>query len=456
MHVRGATEGLGALRRTLLRSGLGDRPTEATRDDVIEETRPPTSQAARVVGSHDRLQALAVLSHHLNTAMTTEDVASLIVQHADAVIDASFINVALIDEHHLMLHMTQPEMDADIAQRWSVLPLEGVATPAHDAIRMGAPVFVDRVDVASRYADMVADADRVGLDTIASLPLLDGAGQPFGALGCGWATEVDFDPNIRAQLRLLADLCSQALQRCRRTEAQDNLVQQIQEEVLAGHDAVDALDVAVGYQPAQAAIGFGGDWYDVISIDDQQTAVVVGDVAGHGIAAAAQMTATKATIRGMALTAPTKGDVFPYATRALNHLRSGYIATVGVVWVDTQANEIEWRLAGHVPPMVRTADGGVRILAGPQHPPLGMPTEPRELAPEPFPPGSALVLYTDGLVERRTVPIDERLEVLRSAIESFHETCTAAEIRDELMAQMIDTDTHDDVAVVVVCNPQKP
>lgn len=422
---------------------------------MIEETLPPTSQGGRLVGSHDRLQALAVLSHHLNTAMTTDDVASLIVEHADAVIDASFVNVAMIDEHHLMLHLTQPEMDADIAQRWSVLPLEGFDTPAHDAIRTGGPVFVDRVEVASRYPDMVADTERVGLDTIASLPLLDSAGQPFGAIGCGWATEVDFTSNVRAQLRLLADLCSQALQRCRRTEAQDSLVHQIQDEVLAGHDAVDTLDVAVGYQPAQTDIGFGGDWYDVISIDDRRTAVVVGDVAGHGIAAAAQMTATKATIRGMVLTAPSKGEVFPYATRALNHLRSGYIATVGVVWVDTEANEIEWRLAGHVPPVVRTPDGSARVLAGPQHPPVGMPTEPSALAPEPFPPGSALVLYTDGLIERRSVPIDERLQALRSAIESFPENCTAERIRDQLMAEMVGTHSHDDVAVVVVCNPQR-
>ncbi len=228
---------------------------------------------------------------------------------------------------------------------------------------------------------------------------------------------------------------------------------ELQDEVLASQDLTAELDLAVAYEPAHTEIGFGGDWYDVIAIDEHRTVAVVGDVAGHGIAAAARMTATKATIRAMALTAPSRGDVIPYATRALEHLASGYIATICVAWIDTGTNEIEWRLAGHPPPVLRTPDDGTRLLAGVHHPPLGMPTEGRHLRAEPFPPGSVLVLYTDGLIERRNADIDEQLEVLRALVESLPEHATAAEIRDGLVTHLVDADTADDVAIAVIRNP---
>lgn len=414
---------------------------------------PSALDVSERIAEHHRLQMLATLSHDLNGAVSTAEVARLVVDQADSIVGADIVNVALLDQHELSLRLLLPLCDADLHERWGELPLDGAQTPIHDALRTGETQFVDMEQRVLRYPDTVADAERAGVVTSAALPLVDSTGHVFGVAAFGWQSTRQLDTSLRVRLRLLVELCSQALQRARRSEARDSLVRELQDEVLASQDITSALDLAVAYEPAQTELGFGGDWYDVIVVDEHQTVVVVGDVAGHGIAAAARMTATKATIRGMALTAPSRAEVIPYANRALEHLVSGYIATICLAWIDTEADEVEWRLAGHPPPVLRTPDRGTRLLAGVHHPPLGTPTEGRDIAAQPFPSGSVLVLYTDGLIERRGADIDERLEVLRRLVDSLPEDATAADIRDRLVSELIDADTADDVAIAVIRNP---
>ena len=209
-------------------------------------------------------------------------------------------------------------------------------TPFHDMLDSRRTVYVDRARRAVEYPHMVADTDRVGLDTTATVPLVDVSGTVFGGLGVGWTEPIVITPELQARLTLLADLCGRALERARRTEMQDRLVHQLQDEVLRARDWPESLDIAVSYEAAHTELGIGGDWFDVIAVDDDETAVVVGDVAGHGIAAAARMTATRATIRDMVLTVD-RPDVIPSATRALRYFESGYVATVVVAWVNRAA-----------------------------------------------------------------------------------------------------------------------
>lgn len=403
---------------------------------------------ARVAESR-RLEALTTLSRHLNGALTTTQVSRLVVTHGNAVVGADFLNVALLDEEGVELRLIQPMLATDIEQRWQVVGPGRPRTPFHDVLETARPVFVDRAERQARYPEMVADTDRVGLDTTAAVPLLDDAGRPFGVLGAGWATEVVIDGQLRSWLELLADLVAHSLRRARRTERQDLLVRQLQDEVLAPPEPTPGLDVAVTYEPAQADIGFGGDWYDVIGIDEAKTAFVVGDVAGHGMQAAARMTEAKATIRSMVLTSALD-DVLPLAGRALAHFDSAYVATAAIACIDVVADVIHWRLAGHVPPVLRLPGEEACLLAGPHHPPIGMPTEPQPEDPLPFPPGSLLVLYTDGLVERRDEDLDESLERLRALVDALPPDCGATEAQHRLVRDLRVADAADDLAMVVV------
>jgi PAS domain S-box-containing protein len=434
-----------------LRATIDLQVVPIVEDGEVTALVPSAIDITERIEERDRLRALAVLSRHLNGAMSTEGAAELVVTHAPAVVDAVFVNVALLDEDRHELRLVQPVASRGVAGRWAVVPLDGPRTPFHDALDGGDVLFTDRATRAERYPAMVEASDRLGLDTTASVPLTDAAGEVFGFLGVGWSSPVEDQDAVRPWLALLADLCGHALRRAQRTETQGRFVRQLQDEALAAPDIPRDLDVAVTYEPAQADIGFGGDWYDVVTLDRGRTAMVVGDVAGHGIAAAARMTEAKATIRAMVLTVPDD-DVIPAASRSFAHLGTGYVATVAVAWVDTEAELVGWRLAGHPPPVLRSPDGAAQLLTGGLHPPIGMPTGPRSQDPVPFPPGSLLVLYTDGLVERRGEDLDVGLERLRRVVTELPDGCSAGEARDALLRELHVDDSTDDVALVVVRN----
>ncbi|HAS11912.1 MAG TPA: hypothetical protein DCS55_15560 [Acidimicrobiaceae bacterium] len=410
---------------------------------------PSATDITERIVERDRLQALASLSRHLNGALTTAQVARLVVANAPAVVDAQFVNVGLLDAERQELRLVQPLMDVDIEDRWGTVPLDGPRTPLHDVLATGRSVLVDREERLARYPELVADTDRVGLDSTAAVPLVDELGEAFGVLGVGWTEPTEFVDEVRLRLDLLADLCSHSLRRAQRTEARDRLVEEMQAEVLAMPDTSRTLDVSLAYEPARGDIGFGGDWYDVIEIDESYTALVVGDVAGHGITAAARMTEAKATIRTLVLNVDHP-EVIPAANRSLAHFDSGYIATAAVAWIDDEAKTLEWRLAGHLPPVLRRPEGEAVLLEGCHHPPIGTATEPRAQASIPFPEGSLLVLYTDGLVERRGEDIDVGLERLRSIVDRLPPTCSARDARDSIMAELQLDEREDDVAIVVV------
>lgn len=402
---------------------------------------------ARIV-ERDRLQALATLSRHLSGALTTEQVSRVVVHNAHGVVDAEYVTLAVLDDERQAFRLVEPLADPEAEARWRTVPVDGPRTALQDVLATGRRLLLDREERARRYPELMRDTDRIRLDCTAALPLVDESGAVFGVLGVGWVEPIEFVEELRLRLDLLADLCGHAMRRAQRSEARDRLVQELQDEVLAAPDTPRTLDVALAYEPARGDIGLGGDWYDVIDVGDSCTALVVGDVAGHGITAAARMTEAKATIRTLVLNV-AHAEVIPSTNRSLAHFDSGYIATAAVAWVDTTAETLEWRLAGHVPPVLRTP-GGTTLLSGVHHPPIGTETSPREQEPVPFPPGSLLVLYTDGLVERRTEDIDVGLERLRTLVDALPHDCTATEARDAILRGLRLDECEDDVAIVVV------
>jgi len=422
-------------------------------DGEVTALIPSATDITQRVIERTRLEALAELSHQLNGATSPADVTNAICSQARHAIGAAFVHVALLDEQRTGFRVAMGPVHEDVVRQWTVIPIEGDPTPLSDVVVHGEAIFLDGAARAERYPDTMASAELMGVAVSATLPLRTESGEVLGALWCAWHVETEFTIELRARLQLFADLCSQALERSRRSDVHDRLVHELQTRLLAGHQTGVDLDVAVGYEAAQAAIGFGGDWYDVVEVDDHVTAVVVGDVAGHGISASAEMATTKATVRATILAATSRAEVLPLASRALDHLGSGYVATVAAAWIDTDADCVEWRLAGHPPPVLRLPGSSARLLEGAHHPPLGMPTVPRHGVPEPFPVGSLLVLYTDGLVELPGHDIDERLEVLRSAVDELPDGLDAAEVRDHLMASLDVDRAVDDVAIVVVVRP---
>jgi serine phosphatase RsbU (regulator of sigma subunit) len=181
---------------------------------------------------------------------------------------------------------------------------------------------------------------------------------------------------------------------------------------------LSGLDVALRYRPADDALSVGGDWFDVVQLADDAVALAVGDVVGKGLKAAAVMGRLRS-----ALSAATHGaDGPPEALDTLDRYARTVDGALGTTVVQVRVDRLRERVcvsrAGHLPPLLVTEDGEASFLEAAGGPPLAV-SEAGERHPQaevPFPPRATLVLYTDGLVERRGRSIDHGLRALTDAV----------------------------------------
>ncbi|MEU3889091.1 SpoIIE family protein phosphatase [Streptomyces sp. NPDC029041] len=206
------------------------------------------------------------------------------------------------------------------------------------------------------------------------------------------------------------------------------------------------LEIAARYRPAQAFSEVGGDWYDIIPLSGDRTALAVGDVMGSGIPAATAM--------GRLRTATsTLADLDLAPSRILTHLDritqglDPYIATCVYAVHDPHAGRLQVACAGHLPPVLVRAGRPPELLDLPTGTPLGVGSGSFETSVVAMNPGDQLVLYTDGLVETRDDPIDERLDellrLLSPPCRCAEETC------DRLLRELRHPADHDDVALLI-------
>ncbi|MFF5506125.1 SpoIIE family protein phosphatase [Streptomyces roseolus] len=214
--------------------------------------------------------------------------------------------------------------------------------------------------------------------------------------------------------------------------------------------AVPGLDLTGRYLPASAH-DVGGDWFDVIELPGGRTGLVIGDVMGHGIHAAAVMGQLRTAVRTLA-----RHDIPP--TEMLRSLD----AVVADLGEDTMATCLyavhspatgTWTIAraGHLPPAVVTPDGEVSFLRSPPGTPLGTGVHDFGTEELPLPPGGLLVLYTDGLIEARDRDLDDGMGELRRALEHAIDRAggTLDEVCDGVLARLLVHPAQDDVALVL-------
>lgn len=165
--------------------------------------------------------------------------------------------------------------------------------------------------------------------------------------------------------------------------------------------SLPGFELAVRYQPGEAGTHAGGDWYDLFEMGGGRAGFVVGDVTGHGVGAAARMGQLRIAVLAYALAGFAPVDVVTGVDALAGRLHSHQLATMIYVVADPAAEELVLVNAGHPPPLIVAPDGRVRQLAGGRGRLLGVqpPAEDRHEEVAAFPPGSRLVLYTDGLIE---------------------------------------------------------
>jgi sigma-B regulation protein RsbU (phosphoserine phosphatase) len=199
------------------------------------------------------------------------------------------------------------------------------------------------------------------------------------------------------------------------------LAASLQRSLLTEPPTVPGLEMAVRYLPAMRHAQVGGDWYDAFPLADGATMLVIGDVAGHDVAAAATMAQARGVLRGIASTVEgAPAAVLSAMDRALLQLRVDTLVTLTAAAVrpgPDGATQFTWSNAGHPPPVLLRADGDVEVLRRRTDLLLGIsPRAPRTDHDVLLAPGDTVVLYTDGLVERRGSTLDEGTDWLVAAL----------------------------------------
>lgn len=273
---------------------------------------------------------------------------------------------------------------------------------------------------------------------IAAVPLLTGA-QVIGAVGVGRFHHVDgFGAEDIALLEAIADRAALALENARLYEYEREVAHTLQRSMLAGAPPHHAR-CAVGtyYAPAVDTLEVGGDWHDAFFLGEDRLAIVVGDVVGRGLDAATTMGQLRSAVRALAGAGLGPAGVLEALDAFVERTGDGRGATVAYAEFDLQNGVLALACAGHPPPVVARPGAEPELLWGGRSAPLGAYAGPyeRSSCEETLTPGSRLLLYTDGLVERRDEPLDQGIAKLVAAFGAT-EGVSVADLGTTLLAGM--------------------
>jgi serine phosphatase RsbU (regulator of sigma subunit) len=243
--------------------------------------------------------------------------------------------------------------------------------------------------------------------------------------------------------------------RARRYEYEHRLVEALQRSLLIDRmPAVPGMRIAAHYRPGEGAIQVGGDWYDAIVLPSGRLGLAIGDVAGHGIESAALMSQLRNALRAYALAQDEPAAVVDRLDHMLHHFEPAGMATMIYLVHDPGAATLRFCAAGHPYPLLLAGDGTPEFLTSGRSLPLGTGiAQERECGEAAMPAGSTLVLYTDGLVERRTRLIDDGLAALAVSAQAAVVAAgdDAGAVCDAIVEEAFaDAVPADDVAVLVL------
>ncbi|WP_369269170.1 SpoIIE family protein phosphatase [Streptomyces sp. R11] len=321
-----------------------------------------------------------------------------------------------------------------------------------ECVRTAGPIMVAHVeekDLAriARSPEAAVQLGRAGVHSYLAVPLI-ARGEVLGALDLKRTRNpLPFSEDDLLLARELASRAAVQIDNARWYQNARDTALTLQRSLLPSHPPVTGgLEVASRYQPAGASAEVGGDWFDVIPLEGGKTALVVGDVMGSGIDAATTMgrlrTATH-TLASLDLEPARLLEHLDKITEGLDHS----IATCVYVVHDPQQRQCRIANAGHLPPARLRPGRNPRFLELPTGVPLGVGGVPFSTTTVDLEPGDRLVLYTDGLVETRQHPLDERLAALLELLDGPDRPLE--EVCDLLLRTLHQPENSDDVALLI-------
>jgi PAS domain S-box-containing protein len=414
------------------------------------------------VATARRLAALAGVALDLTAAESVDDLIRIITESG----------LAALGAHGAVLGVRQDGDTLSLVRAGgflrgrpthSDLPLAS-SLPATVAARTGRPVVLpDRAACLVLAPDDAQVFEVTGTEACVAFPLHAGA-RTLGSLTVGWNRRRVFTSQDVDLLEAFAAQCAQVLDRIQTRQAEQaahaavrGMAEALQRSLLTEPPRLEELEIAVRYVPAAEQAQVGGDWYDAFLVADGSTMLVIGDVTGHDRHAAAAMAQVRNVLRGVAHSQPeSPARVLAALDRAMGHLAVGTLATAVLARVERCCLEgqpsqrlLRWSNAGHPPPLLLEPDGTATLLERVPNRLLGVdPASPRVEHAVVLAPGSTLLLYTDGLVERRGAALDDGLDWLRGEVAGMQDL-PLEDLCDRLLAVLPDA-LDDDVALLAV------
>lgn len=431
---------------------LADLASACTSELRLRLARARAKRMQRVaLAANRRSRLLLELSESFAAATSVRDVAERL-SAVGTGIGARYAGLAVLDASGTRLEYTtldhlEPGVPASF-RRMRVDAERGASIAA----RTREPLFFhDHAQYAARLPEAAALIAADDVEARAFLPVLAGE-RLLGVVTLAWEAAREFDDDAVQTKTAIASYVAHALDRVRLLEERHRVATTLQAAMLTELPSVRNAELAATYASATRTDQVGGDWYDAVVLDDDACVLMIGDVTGHDMRAAAQMGQLRSMLRTFAWCQDEPPAVLlrllDRANRGLALHSSG---TAVVVRLDRTPHgfEVTWSNAGHPAPLVLRADGSVETLDAPADLMLGvLPGTTRHDHRAHLAHGDTLLLYTDGLVERRGTSYAERLAAVRAALAEHTATATSA-LPDALVRRLV-SDQRDDVALLAL------
>ncbi|MEV4218476.1 SpoIIE family protein phosphatase [Nonomuraea sp. NPDC049725] len=431
-------------------SGLSVRITPSTmaRDPAHVMPDPVVSRQISGAALYDMLQ----LASSLSQAATVQDVIDLVADQIIPVFDVKGLAILTAEGGRLRVAATRgysPEGVAEMRRRAPCAP----HAPELPLIT-GEPAFFAN---ERELLDVYPDAGRYdGMAAWALLPL-HSSGGPIGTLVLAYGSPHRFTQDERTTLTSLAGLMAQALERARLYDAKHRLAQTLQASLLPrALPVIPGLEVAARYLPATQGIDIGGDFYDLIHLDDGQAAAVIGDVQGHDTNAAALMGQVRTAIHAHATSGASAGEVLSHTNRLLIDLSPNRFTSCLYISLDLRDGSACVASAGHLPALLRRPGRPTEIVESTPGLLLGIdPAAEYPTSQLDLPPGSVLTLYTDGLIEAPGVDLGDAIDGLARRL-TRHGGLPLARLADRLVDPAEGVGYRADDVAVLLLSPVNP
>jgi PAS domain S-box-containing protein len=429
---------------TAIAQQCGQALERAQADDAEHRARVAAER------SGDRTRRLQEATAALSIASEPLDVARVVTRYAAQLVASDGVALFAMDhDQNELVLIDNGVLDASAAAAQVVrVPLDAPMSLA-DAARTQQAVWIhDRAEWRARYPHGAVTLSS-GMSAIVVLPLVTD-GRTLGVLAMVFRDPLVLDDDDRSLLYTLGDLAAHALHRAAVYAQERTVARTLQQSLLPRTiEVTDRCRVAVRYEPAVDQLAVGGDWYDALVLEPERLAVMVGDVVGRGLSAAASMGQLRSALGALAVRRDRPGVVLDMLDRFAERIDGGEAATVAFAVLDTVCGTMHYACAGHPPPLLLEPGAAPRFLEDGRSWPLGIGQRGRTRpdATVRLRPGSAIVFYTDGLVERRKVSLDDRLTSLAAAAAAgpFDDPSVLC---DRLFDALLDDEPRDDVAAL--------